>query len=131
MKYIITESQLNIISELERNWRDFEYEGLYNKFKDKIVPYIIEDIESYDDMERRGQKTIALYNSDGEIMMIFIIYKDQQRGELYYDRKYDKLFEELLPHPLWTTNGKYFISDAFESMFPEYKVSEVMSSNIA
>jgi len=131
MKYIITESQLNLISELERNWMDFEYEGLYNKFKDKIVPYIVDDITSYNETERRGEKTIALYNSDDEIMMMFIIYKDQQKGELYYDRKYDRFFGEMLPHPVWMTNGKYFVSDAFESMFPDYKVADVNSSNIA
>jgi hypothetical protein len=131
MKYIITESQLNLISELERHWMDFEYEDQYNKFKDMVVPFIVDDIVSYDDMERRGQKTIALYNSDGEIMMIFMIYKDQQSGELFYDRKYDRLFADIFPHPIWVTNGKYFVSDAFESMFPDYKVADVNSSNIA
>ena len=35
MKYIITESQLKLISEIERTWRDFEYEEQYNKIKDK------------------------------------------------------------------------------------------------
>ncbi len=35
MKYIITESQLKLISELERDWRDFQYEEQYNKIKDK------------------------------------------------------------------------------------------------
>ena len=35
MKYLITESQLKLISELERTWRDFEYEEQYNKIKDK------------------------------------------------------------------------------------------------
>ena len=53
MKYIITESQLKLISELERDWRDFEYEEQYNKIKDKIIPYIVDQFDSYDDENNR------------------------------------------------------------------------------
>jgi hypothetical protein len=127
MKYIITESQLNLISELERNWRDFEYEEQYNKFKNIIVPYIVDEIESYSEDNNR----IALYDSGGNTMMTFSIFSDGKTGDLYYDRKYDSFFEEMLPHPVWMTNGKYFISDAFESMLPEYKVFDVRSAYIA
>lgn len=126
MKYIITESQLNLISELERNWRDFEYEDQYNKFKDKIVPYLIKDIESYSVDEDR----IYLYDSGGNILMVFVIFEDGKTGDLYYERKYDEFFEEMLPHPIWLTNGKYFISDAFESILPDYKVFDVRSGRI-
>lgn len=127
MKYIITESQLNLISELERHWMDLEYEDQYNKFKDKIVPYIVNDIESYSEDEDR----IYLYDLGGNVIMVFVIFEDGKMGDLYYDRKYDKFFEEMLPHPFWMTNGKYFISDAFESMLPDYKVFDVRSSTIA
>ena len=126
MKYLITESQLNLISELERHWMDFEYEDQYNKFKDVIVPYIVDDIESYSEDSDR----IALYDSAGNTMMLFSIFEDGKMGDLYYDRKYDKFFEEMLPHPVWMTNGKYFISDAFESMLPDYKVFDVRNSTI-
>ena len=53
MKYIITESQLKLISELERDWRDFEYEEQYNKVKGKIIPYIVDQFDSYDDENNR------------------------------------------------------------------------------
>lgn len=127
MRYLLKESQLNLISELERHWMDFEYEDQYNKFKDIIVPYIVDDIESYSEDSNR----IDLYDSAGNTMMIFSIFSDGKTGDLYYDRKYDRFFEEMLPHPVWMTNGKYFISDAFESMLPDYKVFDVRSSNIA
>ena len=126
MKYLITESQLNLISELERHWMDFEYEDQYNKFKDIIVPYIVDDIESYSEDSDR----ITLYDSGGNVIMVFVIFEDGKTGDLYYDRKYDKFFEEMLPHPVWMTNGKYFISDAFESMLPDYKVFDVRSGRI-
>ena len=127
MKYLITETQLNLISELERHWMDFEYEDQYNKFKDIIVPYIVDDIDSYSEDSDR----IALYDSAGNTMMLFSIFEDGKTGDLYYNHKYDGFFEEMLPHPIWLTNGKYFISDAFESMLPDYKVFDVRSGRIA
>ena len=126
MKYIITESQLNLISELERHWMDLEYEDQYNKFKDKIVPYIVNDIESYSEDEDR----IYLYDLGGNVIMVFVIFEDGKTGDLYYNHKYDGFFEEMLPHPIWLTNGKYFISDAFESILPDYKVFDVRSGRI-
>ena len=126
MKYLITESQLNLISELERHWMDFEYEDLYNKFKHIIVPYIVDEIESYS----KDSNRIVLYNSAGNPMMMFSIFSDGKTGDLYYNHYYDGFFEEMLPHPIWLTNGKYFISDAFESMLPDYKVFDVRSGRI-
>ena len=49
MKYIITESQFKLLSEIERHWMDFEYEQQYNELKDKLVPYIVNKIDSYND----------------------------------------------------------------------------------
>ena len=60
MKYIITESQFKLISELERTWRDFEYENDYNKIKDKVVPYIANQFDFYD---FEGED-LYLYDSD-------------------------------------------------------------------
>jgi hypothetical protein len=40
MKYIITESQFELLSELERGWMDSEYEGQYDKLKDRLIPLI-------------------------------------------------------------------------------------------
>ena len=68
MKYIITESQFKLLSELERHWMDFEYEQQYNELKDKLVPYIVNKIDSYNDEDN----IIDLYDSDGEIIIRFI-----------------------------------------------------------
>ena len=122
MKYIITESQLNLISELERDWRDFEYEGQYNKFKGKIVPYIVNKIHSYNDEDN----IIDLYDSDGEIIIRFIPYS--RNGSLYYNRDFDKNLEKLFPHPIWMIHGKYIMSDVFNHFYPEYNVMSSQSS---
>lgn len=122
MKYIITESQLNLISELERDWRDFEYEDQYNKFKGKIVPYIVNKIHSYNDEDN----IIDLYDSDGEIIIRFIPYSSN--GSLYYNRDFDKNLEKLFPHPIWMIHGKYIMSDVFNHFYPEYNVMSSQSS---
>lgn len=122
MKYIITESQLNLISELERDWRDFEYEDQYNKFKGKIVPYIVNKIHSYNDEDN----IIDLYDSDGEIIIRFIPYN--RNGSLYYNRDFDKNLEKLFPHPIWMIHGKYIMSDVFNHFYPEYNVMSSQSS---
>jgi len=44
MKYLITESQFQLISELERNWRDFDYKEQYEKIKHKLIPYFINNV---------------------------------------------------------------------------------------
>jgi hypothetical protein len=127
MKYIITESQLKLISELERDWRDFEYEEQYNKVKDKIIPYIVDQFDSYDDENNR----IYISNSNGEVICVFVIYEDGMTGELYYSRDFGDLLEKILPHPFWYVHGKYLMSDAFNVVFPDYKVFDVRSSHIS
>jgi hypothetical protein len=127
MKYIIKESQLKLISELERDWRDFEYEEQYNKIKDKIIPYIVDKFDSYDDENNR----IYISNSNGEVICVFVIYEDNMTGELYYSRDFGDLLEKILPHPFWYVHGKYLMSDAFNVVFPEYKVFDVRNANIS
>jgi len=127
MKYIITESQLKLISELERDWRDFKYEEQYNKIKDKIIPYIVDQFDSYDDENNR----IYISNSNGEVICVFVIYEDGMTGELYYSRDFGDLLEKILPHPFWYVHGKYLMSDAFNVVFPEYKVFDVRNANIS
>ena len=126
MKYIITESQLKLISELERDWRDFEYEEQYNKVKDKIIHYIVDQFDSYDDENNR----IYISNSTGEVICVFVIYEDGMTGELYYSRDFGDLLEKILPHPFWYVHGKYLMSDAFNVVFPDYKVFDVRNANI-
>jgi hypothetical protein len=124
MKYIITESQFKLISELERTWRDFEYENDYNKIKDKVVPYIANQFDFYD---FEGED-LYLYDSDKKLIAKFHFYEDDEeglRGELYFSRDHDELLEKRFPHPFWMRHGKYLVSDAFNILFPEYKVLDV------
>ncbi len=128
MKYLITESQFKLLSELERNWRDFKYEGQYLELKDRLVPLIIDKIESYDENEDR----IYLFNSKGETMIIFSKYKDPDNsGEIFYSSDITKNMERRLPHPLWSVHGKYIISDVFNYFFPDKEVKSVREVGIA
>ena len=114
MKYLITESQFQLISELERNWRDFEYKEQYERIKNKLIPYFVNKVESYDDNVNR----ITLFDSDNKLILVFYTGS----GELFYNRELDELYYKLLPHPLWLVHGKYIMSDVFEQLFPDYKV---------
>ena len=85
MKYIITESQLKLISELERDWRDFEYEEQYNKVKGKIIPYIVDQFDSYDDENNR----IYISNSSPNILSCLIKNNTSSSSFVYY-----RIFEQ-------------------------------------
>lgn len=119
MKYLITESQFQLISELERTWRDFEYKEQYERIKNKLIPYFVNKVESYDDNVNR----ITLFDSDNKIILVFYTGS----GELFYNRELDELYYKLLPHPLWLVHGKYIMSDVFEQLFPDYKVLSAKS----
>ena len=120
MKYLITESQFQLISELERNWRDFEYKEQYERIKNKLIPYFVNKVESYDDSDNRR---ITLFDSDNKLILVFYTGS----GELFYNRELDELYYKLLPHPLWLVHGKYIMSDVFEQLFPDYKVLSAKS----
>ena len=127
MKFLITESQFKLLSEIERHWMDFEYEEEYNKLKGKIIPFIVSMIDSYDD--RFGE--IVLFDSNEKIVMVFKPYDENNtNGSLYYDRDFVNSFEGMFPHPIWSRNGKYFMSDAFTHLFPKYIVRSSKSANI-
>ena len=115
MKYLITESQFQLISELERTWRDSEYKEQYERIKDKLIPYFVNKVESYDDSDNRR---ITLFDSDNKLILVFYTGS----GELFYNRELDELYYKLLPHPLWLVHGKFIMSDVFEQLFPDYKV---------
>ena len=119
MKYLITESQFQLISELERNWRDFEYKEQYERIKNKLIPYFVNKVESYDDNVNR----ITLFDSDNKLILVFYTGS----GELFYNRELDELYYKLLPHPLWLVHGKFIMSDVFEQLFPDYKVLSAKS----
>ena len=120
MKYLITESQFQLISELERTWRDSEYKEQYERIKDKLIPYFVNKVESYDDSDNRR---ITLFDSDNKLILVFYTGS----GELFYNRELDELYYKLLPHPLWLVHGKFIMSDIFEQLFPNYKVLSARS----
>jgi hypothetical protein len=126
MKYLITESQFKLLSELERHWIDFEYEEEYNKLKNKIVPYIAKMIDSYDD----SFGEIVLFDSNDKIAMVFKPHGEGNNGSLYYDRNFVSLFNSLFTN-VWSRNGKYFMSDAFTHLFPQYNVVKAQSAHIS
>ena len=120
MKYLITESQFQLISELERTWRDSEYKEQYERIKNKLIPYFLNKVDSYDDSDNRR---ITLFDSDNKLILVFYTGS----GELFYNRELDELYYKLLPHPLWLVHGKYIMSDIFEQLFPDYKVLSARS----
>jgi len=122
MKYLITESQLKLISELERTWRDVKYVEIYEKLKHKLIPHFENLINEYSERDSH----ITLYDSDGVKLMVF----NKHSGELYYDRSLDR-YDEMLPHPFWSVNARYLLADVFVSLFPKYKVTEVRSAHIS
>jgi len=132
MKYIITESQYKLISEkFERTWRDKEYEHQYPKLSSKLIPLISNMVKSYSEHE---DHKITLRDSDGEILILFIPYrysdKVSKNGEIYYNRKLDNMFEEMLPHPLWAVHGKYILQDIYNSYFPDANIMDVKSTQM-
>lgn len=123
MKYLITESQLNLISELDRHWMDFKYEEQYEKLKHRVIPYFENLVDSYSERDSH----ITSYDSEGRKIMVY----NKNSGELYFDRSLDKTYDEVLPHPFWSVNGKYILAEVFENLFPEYEVTSVRSAHIS
>ena len=121
MKYIITESQLELLSELDRNWMDAEYSEQYNEIKDNLIPFIQKLFKAYSE----NDTTIDLVNKNKDVIVSY--YK--KSGELFYDNSIDKRYSDLFPHPMWSVHRKYLIADMFESFFPDYKVRSVRSAN--
>ena len=122
MKYIITESQHKLISELERTWRDIEYTEQYERLKPKMVRYFESLVDSYSEYS----DAFVLLDSDRKKVMIYM----KPSGELYYNRDLDNLYNELFPHPIWLVHGKYIMSDVFNEYFPDYEVKSVKSANM-
>lgn len=127
MKYLVTEQQSTLLSELERHWMDKEYETQYNRLKNQLVSFIVSMIDSYDD--RFGE--IVLFDSSDNIIMVFKPYDDNNlNGSLYYDRKFVESIEGMFPHPIWSRHGKYAMADAFNKIYPNYIIKSSQSSHI-
>jgi hypothetical protein len=123
MKYIITESQYKLITELERTWRDSDYKEQYDKLKHRLIPYFESIIHGYSE----NDFDIYLYDSDNHIIVSYI----KISGELFYDRSLDDTYGRILPHPIWSVHGKYILSDVFERLYPNLEVKSVRSANIS
>lgn len=127
MKYIITESQYKLISELERHWMDFEYEKQYNRIKDKIIPYIIDKVYSYDDDGGRIDE-ILFMDSDNIPIMVYKVW--DYGGELFVHKDFNDEMSEIFPHPIWSIHGKYIMSDVFNHFYPDRKVLRLQDAYI-
>ena len=121
MKLIITESQLN---ELERSWMDKDGEEIFEKTKTKIVKSIISKVAVYGE----NDKIIVLFADDERNKSL--MHYNKLSKELFYDRSISNFYEQVLPHPIWLINGKYYIHDAFKVMFPDLIVKRVRSADI-
>ena len=121
MKYIITESQFDLLSEIERDWIDSEYSEEYDTIKDKLIPFIQNLFHSYSE----NDDEINLLNKNKDVI---VTYK-KKSGELFYDRSIDKRYSDLFPHPMWSVHRKYIMSDVFESFFPKKNVRSVRSAH--
>lgn len=119
IKYINSEEPLN---EIERDWRDKDYEEQYSKIGDKFVNSISEMIDSY----YEDDNVVNLYNSEEVRLMSY--YK--KNNELFYNSDINKLIDNLIPMFIWARHGKYVISDVFESFFPDYKVRDVIAAGM-
>lgn len=117
----LSENKKNI-TELDRTWRDQEYEKEYNRIKNKISKPVENMIESYFE----DDDFISLY--DTEEKRIITYYKKTQ--ELYFNRDIADYMSEVLPLYLWARHGQYIISDLFEENFPEYKVKTVTAAGM-
>ena len=121
MKYIITESQYNLISELERNWMDAEYSDEYEKIKEPLIELISNIADGYYEDDKR----IEVYNKRKAHIMSY----NKLSGELFYNSSIDDKYSKLFPHPLWTIHRKYLVADAFESLFDKHEVKRVRFAN--
>ena len=123
MKYLITESQYKLISELERHWMDKEREGEYDEIKDGLISYFVNEVESYGE----NDSEVVLFDSDNNILISY----NKKTNELYYNFDSFQYYDSLFPHPLWARHHKYILSDVFENLFPHYKVTRVRGAHIS
>lgn len=110
------------INEVERDWRDEEYEEQYSRISNKLINSISEMFESY----YEDDKVIHLYGNNDKRLMTY--YKNN--NELFFNRDIIDYITELIPPFIWARHGKYLMSDMFEEMFPEYKVRDVISAGM-
>ena len=119
MKYLITESQYKLISEIERTWRDSEYAEQYERHKTKFINFFITQVKSYDENDSR----IYFFDSEHKAILVY----NKINNDLYYDSAYDRIYGDAFPHPIWLVHGKFIMADLFKTYFPDYEVKSVKS----
>ena len=77
MKYIITESQLELLSELDKFWDEEKWSNNYTMIKDDVIKSIISMFQS----SGKSENYIMIYNSSNEGIVQF----NELSGELFYD----------------------------------------------
>jgi len=114
------EGQLN---EIERDWRDKKYEEQYDRISEKLNEFIYKMIKScYED-----DTVVHLYDENDNRIITF--YK--KNNELFYNRDISDYITNLVPPFIWARHDKYAISDTFESIFPDYKVRDVIAAGMS
>jgi hypothetical protein len=112
----------SMISELDRHRTDSEYEEQYERIKGGIIKSIKKMMKSYGENDDR----IIVYGDNKQKLMSYL----KKSRELYYDRSISDIMENTLPHPIWFVNGRYIMSEVFESFFPHKQVKRCSSANI-
>ena len=110
------------INEMERDWRDKEYQEQYSRISNKLISSISEMFESY----YEDDKVIHLYGNNDKRLMTY--YKNN--NELFFNRDIIDYITELIPPFIWVRHGKYLMSDMFEEMFPDYSVRDVIAAGM-
>jgi hypothetical protein len=113
---------LGVISELERDWMDSEYEDQYERIKKGIIKSVKNMMKSFGENER----SIIVYGENKKMLMSYT----KNNGALWYDRSIDEIMGNILPHPIWMVNKKYVMIEVFESYFPDKMVKTCRSAHI-
>jgi hypothetical protein len=110
------------INEMERDWRDKEYQEQYKRIGKKLIDSLSEIIKSY----YEDDKVVNLYGENDKRLMTF----HKNNNELFYNSDINKYITELIPPFIWSRHSKYVISDMFEEFFPDYKVRDVIAAGM-
>ena len=67
MKYIIKESQIDLLNEVERHWMDRKDETQYNQIKDMLVSFVMSIFDSYGE----NNNELVISDTDDKIFFSF------------------------------------------------------------
>ena len=67
MKYLIKESQIDLLNEVERHWMDREDETQYNLIKDMLVSFVMSIFDSYGE----NNNELVISDTDDKILFSF------------------------------------------------------------